>query len=115
MSCQTAVRNHAKLLTANGPEWLSRYSDLLRAGRSWDRITRARFSAPLQIGPGVHSASCTMGNGSFPRVKRPGSGLFRVNFTFTFYVLDLIAGVQKILKISNYHRKILDVRMVMRR
>jgi hypothetical protein len=28
-----------------------------------------RFSAPVQTGPGVHPASCTMGNGSFPRVK----------------------------------------------
>jgi hypothetical protein len=29
----------------------------------------ARFSAPVQTGPGVHPASCTMGNGSFPGVK----------------------------------------------
>jgi len=29
----------------------------------------ARFSAPLQTGPGGHAASCTMGTGSFPRVK----------------------------------------------
>jgi len=55
-----------------------------------------------------------MGNGSFLGVTRPGSGLFRVNFTFTFYVLDLIAGVKKILKISDYHSKILGVRMEMR-
>ena len=26
----------------------------------------ARFSAPVQTGPGTHSASCTMGTGSFP-------------------------------------------------
>ena len=26
----------------------------------------ARFSAPVQIGPGAHPASCTMGTGSFP-------------------------------------------------
>jgi hypothetical protein len=32
----------------------------------------ARFSAPVQTGPGAHSASHTMGTGSFPRVKRPG-------------------------------------------
>ena len=31
----------------------------------------ARFSAPVQTGLGAHSASCTMGAGSFPRVKRP--------------------------------------------
>jgi len=32
----------------------------------------ARFSVPVQTGPGTHPASCTMGNGSFPVVKRPG-------------------------------------------
>ena len=42
----------------------------LRAGRSGDRIpVRARFSAPVQTGPGAHPASCTMGTGSFPGVK----------------------------------------------
>ena len=34
----------------------------------------ARFSAPVQTGPGAHPASCTMGTGSFPGVKRPGLG-----------------------------------------
>jgi len=29
----------------------------------------ARFSAPVQTGPGVHPASCTMGIGSLPGVK----------------------------------------------
>jgi len=33
-----------------------------------------RFSAPVQSGPGAHPASCTMGVGSFPGVKRPGRG-----------------------------------------
>jgi len=49
----------------------SRYSDWLRAGRSGDRIPvgGARFSAPVQAGPGAHTASCTMGTGSFPGVK----------------------------------------------
>ena len=28
-----------------------------------------RFSAPVRTGPGAHLASCTMGIGSFPRVK----------------------------------------------
>jgi hypothetical protein len=42
----------------------------LRAGRSGDRIpVGANFSAPVQTGPGTHPASCTMGTGSFPRVK----------------------------------------------
>jgi hypothetical protein len=29
----------------------------------------ARFSAPVQTGPGTHPASCTMGTGYFPGVK----------------------------------------------
>jgi len=42
----------------------------LRAGRSGDRVpVGARFSAPVQTGPGAHPASCTMGTGSFPGVK----------------------------------------------
>jgi hypothetical protein len=32
----------------------------------------ARFFAHVQTGPGAHPASCTMGTGSFPGVKRPG-------------------------------------------
>ena len=41
-----------------------------RAGRSGDRIpVVARFSTPVQTGPGAHPASCTMGTGSFPGVK----------------------------------------------
>ena len=34
----------------------------------------ARFSIPVQTGPGVHTASCTMGTGSFLGVKLPGRG-----------------------------------------
>ena len=30
----------------------------------------ARFSAAVQTGPGAHLASCTMGTGSYPGVKR---------------------------------------------
>jgi len=29
----------------------------------------ARFSVPVQTGPGAHPASCTMGTESFPAVK----------------------------------------------
>jgi hypothetical protein len=35
----------------------------------------ARFSATVQTGPGAHPASCTMGTGSFPGVKRQGNGV----------------------------------------
>jgi hypothetical protein len=34
----------------------------------------ARFFAHVHTGPGAHPASCTMGTGSFPGVKRPGLG-----------------------------------------
>ena len=35
-----------------------------------DRIpVGARFSAPVQTGPGAHPASCTICTGSFPEVK----------------------------------------------
>ena len=34
----------------------------------------ARFSAPVQTGPGAHPASCTVSTGSFLGVKRPGRG-----------------------------------------
>ena len=66
----------------------------------------ARFTAPVQSGPGAHAASYKMGTGSFPGVKRLGRGVdhspptsaedkkeypfwafmscSRVNFTFTF-------------------------------
>ena len=35
----------------------------------------ARFSAPVQTGIGTHPASCAIGTGSFPGVKRPGRGV----------------------------------------
>jgi hypothetical protein len=61
-----------------GPEKRSRYSDSLRARRAGHQIPvrrgeGARFSAPVQTGPGAHPTSYTMGNGSFPGV---GNGSF---------------------------------------
>ena len=73
------------------PGQLSRYSDSLRAGRSGDRIpVWARFSAPVQTGPGGHPASCTMGTGSFPRVKRPGRGANPSTPIFSAEVLNRV-------------------------
>ena len=31
----------------------------------------ARFSAPVQTGPGTNPASCTMGTGSFTGLRQP--------------------------------------------
>jgi len=40
---------------------------------SGDRMpVGARLSAPVQTGPDAHPASCTMGTGSYPGVKRTG-------------------------------------------
>jgi hypothetical protein len=48
----------------------------LRAGRPGNRIpVEARFSAPVQTGPGAQPASYTMGTGVFPGVNRPGCGV----------------------------------------
>ena len=50
--------------------------DKRRAGRSGDRIqVVARFSAPVETGPGAHPASYTMDTGSLPGVKRPERGV----------------------------------------
>jgi hypothetical protein len=54
---------------------ITRYSDWLRAGRFGVRIpVRARFFGHAQKGSGAHPASFTMETGSFPGVKRTGSG-----------------------------------------
>jgi hypothetical protein len=51
-------------------------SDSLWARRSGDRIpVVAKYSAPVQRGPGGHQASYTVGTGSFPGVERPGRGV----------------------------------------
>jgi len=35
----------------------------------------ARFSAPVQTGPGTRLASCSRGTGALPGVKRPWHGV----------------------------------------
>ena len=50
--------------------------DSLLVGRSGDRIpVGARFSTPVQTGPGVHPVSYTIGAWSAPGVNRPGRGV----------------------------------------
>jgi len=59
-----------------GAGYLDRYSESLRYGQFGGRIpVGARFSAPVQTGPGAYPASYTEGTGSFPGVKRPGPGV----------------------------------------
>jgi hypothetical protein len=51
-------------------------SNSLQAEQSGDWIpVEVRFSTPVQMGPGGHPASYTMGTGSFPGVKRQGRGV----------------------------------------
>jgi hypothetical protein len=58
------------------PEEVSRYSASVRVERSGGRITAgARYSASVQICPGAHPASNTMGTGSCPGVSQPGFGV----------------------------------------
>jgi hypothetical protein len=53
---------------------LSRYSDWMRAGRFGDRIpVGAKFSVPLQTGPGSHPAFCKTGARSLFRIKATGA------------------------------------------
>jgi len=67
---------HISELTATFASYIiSRYSDWLRAGRSGIESRWGRDFLPVQTGPGAHPASCTMGTGSFPGVKRPGRGV----------------------------------------
>ena len=63
------------------PIHLPRGSSVGIATRYWldglgiESPVRARFSAPVQTGPGGHPASYTMGTVYFPGVKRPERGV----------------------------------------
>jgi hypothetical protein len=46
-----------------------------RTGKKKKIPVGARFSAPVQNGPGAYPGSCTMGTESFPGVTRPGRGV----------------------------------------
>jgi hypothetical protein len=60
----------------DGPGMLSRYSDSLRAGQSWNRISLGgEIFHTRQTVRGAHPASYTMGTSSFLGVKRPVLGV----------------------------------------
>ena len=44
-------------------------------GRGIESRWEAKFSAPVQTGPGAHPASYTVGTGYLMGVKRPGRGV----------------------------------------
>jgi hypothetical protein len=69
-TCNVYVSRNIEVRSCNhscsGEAIIITYSHSLMAQRSGDRIpVRARFSAPVQTGPGAHPASYTMGSGSF--------------------------------------------------
>jgi hypothetical protein len=69
-------KNHVLRSYRISVHFWKRFDRFIRAGRSGDRIpVETRFSAPVQTGPGAHSASCTGVTGSFLGVKRPGRGV----------------------------------------
>jgi hypothetical protein len=70
-SCHKAILNYMM----HNVYLVGRVAQSVLAGWSGDRIpVGARFFAHVQTGPGAHAASCTMGTGYFPGVKRPGRG-----------------------------------------
>jgi hypothetical protein len=59
------VKFKLRPLINSGPGYRGRYNDSLWVERSGDRIPLgARFSAPVQSGPGAYPASCTVGTRS---------------------------------------------------
>ena len=60
----------------DGPGKRNQYSDLLQAWRSGNQIpVGARFSAPIQTGPGAQLAFCTVRSGPFQGIKWSGHGV----------------------------------------
>ena len=66
-----------QLVILLGAGWLSRYSYLLRPGRSRDRTrVGVRFSVPFQTGPGAHTPSYVKPSGCLSRGEKwSGSGV----------------------------------------
>jgi hypothetical protein len=84
-----------------GAAWCSRYSDSLQAGRFGGRIpVEARFSTPVQTGPGAHPASCTIGQGgSFPGLS--GRGMALTNYS-TKHLCSPLCGPSGMLQGDHY-------------
>jgi hypothetical protein len=59
--------------------WAGTAQSVQRIARSWRSgdgiLVEARYSPPAQTAPATHSASYTMGTGSYPGVKLPGCGV----------------------------------------
>jgi hypothetical protein len=80
-SCQLYATSLFNIFAATLHIWIGRYSSVGIATRygldctgiesRWRRV----FPHPTQTGSGAQPASYTMGNGSFPGVKRPGRGV----------------------------------------
>ena len=65
---------YAQVFQVGGPGSVVGIATGYGAGRFGDRIpVGARFSTPVQTGPGTHPASCTMGTGSFLGEKAAGA------------------------------------------
>jgi hypothetical protein len=70
------LQNFQPFQTRWWPGLLSRYSNLLRAGRCGDRIlVAARFSTTEKTDPGAYPAYCKMSTGFFPEGKPGGTRL----------------------------------------
>jgi hypothetical protein len=65
-------------LVARTTKGNNRSKETVKKGQLWYIKKKipvgTRFFAHVQTGPGAHPASCTVGTGSFPGVKRPGRG-----------------------------------------
>jgi hypothetical protein len=78
----------------------SQYSDLLRTGRSGDRIpVEAKFSAPVHIDPAAHPDFSTMCTVLFLGVKRlerdddhspPSSARLRIRWNYVYFHLPFV-------------------------